>query len=323
MARKRILIVTPKTTMHGFLRRVSSQMLLWGLEQAGVDWEMHNPWREPPPLSRFHAALCWSRGHRRKNFIYYARIFEKLCATEGLPVINSIRGCSDNHSTSLSRWKQHGIPCAEFTRFRYVHQIHLDYPLILRVDNVHQGKQTFLVTSREEAERAAAEQERASFEERPPKEAALPLNLAIRYVDTRYPDGLYRKRRCYVVGDWLVPRQAAATRHWLVNLGNCEVREEAIEEDRAFRRNGELNADLVRNAGLLTGSEISAVDYTVRPDGRYIFWETNRHFSMTGDPDYQSAKLDAATGRTAKERREDDEALGNALASLVCSRVRD
>ena len=92
---------------------------------------------------------------------------------------------------------------------------------------------------------------------------------------------------------------------------------------RAFRRDGEPNAALVRQAGLLTGSEISAIDYTVRPDGRYIFWEINRHFAMTGDPDYQSGKLDAATGRTAEERRADDEALGEALASLVCASVRD
>ena len=82
-------------------------------------------------------------------------------------------------------------------------------------------------------------------------------------------------------------------------------------------------AATVAVTGLLTGSEISAIDYTVRPDGRYIFWGINRHFAMTGDPDYQSAKLDVATGRTPEERREDDEALGRALASLVCERVRD
>ena len=281
------------------------------------------PWREHPPLARFHAVLCWSRGHRRKNFIFYARIFEKLCAAEGLPVVNSIRGCSDNHSTSLGLWKQHGIPCADFARFRHIHQLQLGYPVILRVDKLHQGKQTYLATNRQEAERAAAEQERRSLEDLPPEEGSLPLDLAVQYVDTRYPDGLYRKRRCYVVGDRLIPRQAAAARHWLVNLGNCEVLEQAVEEDRAFRRNGEPNAQQVRDAGLLAGSDISAVDYTVRPDGRYIFWEANRHFAMTGDPDYQSSKLDEATGRTPEERREDDEALGNAMASLVRERARE
>jgi glutathione synthase/RimK-type ligase-like ATP-grasp enzyme len=321
--RKRVLIVTPKATMRGFLRRVSSQMLLWGLEQAGFDWEMYNPWCEPPRLSRFHAALCWSRGHRKKNFPFHARRFEKQCASEGLPVINSIRGCSDNHSTSLRLWKQHGIPCADFTRFRQVHQIELEYPMILRVDNVHQGKQTFLVRNPEEAERAAAEQEAKSLEDASSKDAALPLNLAVRYVDTQYPDGLYRKRRCFVVGKRLVPRQAAAAPNWLVNLGTCGVLDEAIEEDRVFRRTGEPEADLVRRAGVLTGSEISAVDYTIRPDGRYIFWEVNRHFAMTGDPDYQSAKLDAATGRTPEERREDDESLGRAMAALVEERARN
>ncbi len=322
-ARKRLLIVTPKVTMHGFLRRVSSQMLLWGLERAGIEWDMYNPWCEPPRLSGYHAALCWSRGSRRKNFAFHARRFEALCAAEGLPVINSIRGCSDNHSTALRIWKQCDIPCADFMLFRQVHQIHLEYPLILRVDNVHQGRQTFLVHNAAEAECAAIEQQKRSLEGSASKDSLLPLNLAIRFVDTRYPDGLYRKRRCYVVGNQLIPRQAAASRDWLVNLGNCEVLEEAIEEDRAFRRNGEANADLVRRAGLLTGSDISAVDYTVRPDGKYIFWEVNRHFAMTGDPDYQTGKLDAATGRSAGERRQDDEALGNALAALVCSRARE
>ena len=323
MAHKRLLIVTPKVTMHGFLRRVSSQLLLWGLARAGIEWEMYNPWREPPQLSRFHGALCWSRGHRRNNFTFHARRFEELCAAEGLAVINSIRGCSDNHSTSLAIWKQHGIPCAEFTRFRHIHQIELEYPLILRVDNVHQGKQTFLVRNRCEAEQAASTQERKSLEDVSSKDATFPLNLAVRYVDTRYPDGLYRKRRCFVVGNRLVPRQAAASRNWLVNLGNCDVLEEAIEEDRAFRRSGETQAELVWRAGLLTGSDISAIDYTIRPDGRYIFWEVNRHFAMTGDPDYQSSKIDVATGRTPEERREDDESLGMAMASLVQERLRD
>jgi glutathione synthase/RimK-type ligase-like ATP-grasp enzyme len=321
--RKRLLIVTPKVTMDGFLQRVSSQMLLWGLERAGIEWEMYNPWREPPRLACYHAALCWSRGFRRKNFTFHARRFEQLCAAEGLPVINSIRGCSDNHSRSLRVWKQHGIPCADFTLFRRVHQIQLEYPLILRVDNLHQGKQTFLVHNAAEAEQAAMEQERESLNGGFSGAAPLPLNLAIRFVETRYPDGFYRKRRCYVVGEQLVPRQAAASRNWLVNLGNCEVLEEAIEEDRAFRSLGESNADLVRLAALLTGSDISAIDYTVRPDGQYIFWEVNRHFAMTGDPDYQTGKLDVSTGRSPEERRADDEALGNALAALVCARARE
>jgi hypothetical protein len=308
--------------MHGFLRRVSSQMLLWGLERAGIEWEMYNPWLPPPSLSKYGAALCWSRGHRRKNFIFHARRFESLCAAEGLPVINSIRGCTDNHSTALGVWRRHGIPCANFIIFRQIHQIALEYPLILRVDSLHQGMQTYLVQNPIEAEAAAAEQERRSLEEYPSKDAHLPLDLAVRFVDTRYPDGLYRKRRCFVVGERVIPRQAAASRNWLVNLGHCEILENAIEEDRIFREHGECNADLVRQAALLTGSEISAVDYTVRPDGRYIFWEVNRHFAMTGDPDYQTGKIDIATGRTAEERRQDDEALGNAMAELVCARWR-
>lgn len=308
--------------MRGFLRRVSSQMLLWGLERAGIEWEMYNPWLQPPSLSKYGAALCWSRGHRRKNFTFHARRFESLCAAEGLPVINSIRGCTDNHSTALGVWKRHGVPCASFSLFRQIHQIALEYPMILRVDSVHQGMQTYLVQNPIEAEAAAAEQERRSLEECSSKDAHLPLNLAIRFVDTRYPDGLYRKRRCFVVGERVIPRQAAASRSWLVNLGNCDILENAIEEDRIFRENGESKAELVLQAALLTGSEISAVDYTVRPDGRYIFWEVNRHFAMTGDPDYQTGKIDIATGRTAEERREDDEALGNAMAELVCARAR-
>jgi hypothetical protein len=323
MAHKRLLIVTPKTTEAGFLRGVASRMLLWGLREAGIEWDMYNPWREPPDLSRYHGALCWSWGHRRKNFTFHARRFEALCSAQSLPVINSIRGCNDHHSTALRIWKQEGIACADFLLFRHVHQIQIQYPLILRVDGVHRGEQTFLVQNEQEAEEVAEQQLRGSLAAADGGQSTLPLNLAISFVDTRYPDGLYRKRRCYVVGERLVPRQAAASRNWLVNLGTCEILDESIAEDRAFRSAGEPQAELVRRAALLTGSDISAIDYTVKPDGQYIFWEVNRHFAMTGDANYQDDKLDVATGRSLQERREDDEALGRALAQLVASRVRE
>lgn len=317
----RLLIVSPYNKLHNFEKYVASRLLLWGLDEAGIRWEHYQPRKYPPLLSRYDAVLFWSFGHRKRNYTFYARAFEQQCRAYGLPIINSMEGCEIHHSFGLAQWKKHGIPCANFQRFRHFDDITLDYPLILRRDGVHQGKDMFLVRTPEEAreviDRRLHEYETLWLDDH----SKLPLDLAIEFVDTQYPDGYYRKQRCYVVGDRVIPRQVSFAPTWLVNYGHCVVTPQALKEDRQLRTHGEPRADLLVHAARALKSDVVAMDYTPRPDGSYILWEGNRHFKMMGDRGYVDNHFNEATGRTPAERLEDDHALGHALAELVMQRI--
>lgn len=317
----RVLILSPYRKHKNFCKWVSSRQVLWGLEQEGIQWQRYHPRWIEPDMSRFDAVLCWSYSHRRHNFPFYARRFEAWCREQGVPIVNSVDACDVRHSFALRKWREAGIPCARHRKFTVFDPDSVTYPVILRRDGVHKGRCMFVAHTPEEA-REIVDRQFADFQENwPRRRTRRPLDLAIEFVDARHPDGFHRKRRVYVVGETVIPRQQSLCRDWIVNLTSCEVSPQAIEEDRRFRAEGEPNEELMIRAARAVGSEVAALDYSLLADGSYVFWEVNRHFMMVGDPRLKTTKLDQATGRSLEERREDDEALGRAVGRLVRERI--
>lgn len=317
----RALISTSPATVEEFGRWLASRLLLAGLDEHGIEWELHQPWLPRPDLADFDAVVCWSYAQFTNNYVYWARRFERRARKLGLAVVNSAEGCDTRHSYNLARWKAAGIPCADFRHFRRFEDIDLEYPLILRVDGRHRGRDMFKVYTAKEAQALIRYRDEA-FVNRPPGHVRPPrLDLAIQFVDTADRQGVYRKWRVYVAGDRILPRQLALTREWKANLWTCEVSEESKEEDAQFRAKGIADPTLLIQAARALRSDFIALDFTILPDGRYIFWEGNRHFNMTGDEDYKMDKLHEATGRTAEHRAEDDRLLGTLMGRWVAERV--
>jgi hypothetical protein len=313
----RLLILSNLDAGSIFRRGSVNRALESGLKTRPIDWRIHDPMAGTPDLSGVDVMLTWCHhidGNSRA-FRQQAIAVEEECSRAGIPVVNSANKLRRiRHSYCLRRWFFHDIPCALSQNFRTLDEISLRYPMVLRVDGgVHSSLDSFLVADRAEAEQVMRDREGSGRGR---------LNLAIEYVETRFPDGFYRKRRCIVVGDRLIPRQHMLSCGWKVKLSSAEANELSIAEDRAFLAEGETQSVLVGRAARTLGCDILALDYSPAPDGSYVFWEANRTFRMAGTGrGVKAAKFREATGRSVEECLAQRNAVGAAIADLIVRRA--
>jgi hypothetical protein len=311
--------------------------LVWGLERRGIAWTLALPGGGQPDPRRFDAVLSWwgSGSRRRHRFqaasagrlwpaqerpsrVQFEREIEARCADLGIPVINPLsRRLGVRHSHCLRVWTARGVSCARFAALKGaadLDRVGLGFPLILRADGgAHALDDAFLVEDPMAARALMAQRARLQ---------RAPFTLALEFRDTRWADGLYRKRRSFLVGDRLLPRQHMVAAGWQVKLKTALAGEPAIAEDRRFRAGGEEDPAPVRRAAQALGPEVLALDYTRREDGSYVFWEGNAVFGMAGlGDDERSRHYRAATGRSQADCREEHVELGTAIADLVRERV--
>jgi hypothetical protein len=302
------VIVTPYGEDR-FQRSHMGSVLTWGLKRKGVDWVLHDPANKQFNLDGFDVVLSWGYGFREApRFLQNCLRFERRARDNGIPVINSLDGCDFRHTWCLRLWTAAGIQCARYQYLAPDRALHLRYPVILRTDALHRGRNMFLVREVEEARRII------QLGSKPP------LDLALEFIDTKGPDGFYRKWRSYVIGDRVIPRQLQLTSGWKVNLDAAEASEQALEEDRQFISGGESRADLVALAARILKSDLIALDYSMMPDGSYIFWEGNRNFDVSVGG-YMWSQFRRSTGRSNEECVESLRVLGDAVAELVLERA--
>lgn len=296
-----VLVLTPFRSRQGFRSLRAGGVLLDALKQRGIRVELHQPWL-PIDLDPFDAVLCWTYRHTWHNFLFYSKALEDRCSERSLPVLNSAHRFNYRHSRDLGTWLEAGLPCARHQRFKYLADLTLPYPLILRRDGLHQGLGMTRVSNPQEAAAAAD-----AFRRSAPGKT---LDLAIEHIDTRWPDGFYRKRRCYVVGDQVIPAHALRSEHWVVNFGSVSGTAASFREHRAFLQEGEPLAPWLRRACRALGADWAAVDYSPTPDGGVVLWEANRNPRMWGDEGYPPGRP------RSSERR-----YGLAIADLAIRRA--
>lgn len=313
-----LLIVTSRTSREKMERNDAALSLFRGLEEAGITWTLYYP-REPLPgdITDYDAVLCWTYNGMRKNIRYWGGRFEEQIKDSGIPVINSVSGYSTMHSECLRKWGEAGIPCAKFEHFQEVEDITLPYPLILRADGHHQGRSMFLVHNEEEARKTIDEQFERYINSAKDDRRYRPLDIAIEYFDVKASDGFYHKRRVIAVGDELITREHTASTHWIVNIDNRVSSEISQKLNQQFFKEGVKDRELLLKAARTFGSDIVALDYTVRDDGSYIFWEANRHFKMHGNNIYGEGDINPATGRNYEEMQAVDRAVGRNVVKLI------
>ena len=312
-----ILIVGSPRDQDGVHTRVAGRALLRGLEQRGVQWQIHLPGTGPmPDLAPYDGVFCFShRVYRTNGYVRGALEIEALARSLGKAVINSVEHSQARHSDFLAIWRKHGVSCADFQHFESFEDIQLEYPLLVRRDGAHQGQDLFFVGTADEAKKII--QDRQADDSQPN------LDLAIELIDVRDEHGRYNKYRSMVVGDRLIPVHALFSDHWLVNYhGRFKADETATQQGEVFARDGEQNVAEVLAAARLTGSDLLALDYAKRTDGSYVFWEANRHFLLLEDyGETQSEEYAKATGHADNGRSQMLEDLALALGDLVIERT--
>ena len=171
------------------------------------------------------------------------------------------------------------------------------FPLVLRYDCGHaSGDEGFAgpFHSREEL-LAARLPEHGAW----PSLRTLAGLAAVEFVDTRSPDGLFRKPRTWVFGDEVVRNYHGATRTWFGHKMSDEEKARHRPEHERFMHAGPLpdERELSRAAARATGCEIATVDYARLADGGLVVWEVNPYPSIVewwgDDPVQQRDVLDA------------------------------
>lgn len=307
----RALIVTPYADTAEFRRWTASRMLLRGLDELEIGWTLHQPWNALD-VRVFDVIVCWSYGYRINNFPQWARRFEASIAGTGTPVVNSVRDGMTDHHYCLTRWAAAGVPCARVQRMVSLDDISLDYPLILRIDGQHQGRDMYLARDADEARRIVASRR---------AENRRPLNLAIEYVNTRHRDGRYRKWRSYVIGGQVMPHLLSVASEWTVNGSSSVTSPQFIAERQAFWRDGEPEPELLIRAASALASDAIALDYHRDEDGRYTFFEGNRNFIIAGDPGTDLEKFLLGSGRSHADLARANDRLSRLLGQLVADRA--
>jgi len=307
----RLLIVTAFSTLQGFLLPMEHRTLVWGLDQANIRWVLYNPWMPSPDMSRFDAVLISVYRAHAYNFVYYAEKFERDMREKGVPVINTVAGSEGLHSFYLSRWREAGVPCARFQRFQTAEELTLDcYPLILRRDGVHRGATMLLAQNPRDAAEKIAAQHAESASTYPNMRGSLPVDMAIEFVATQAVEGYFCKWRAYAVGDEIIPAHFMRSLSPFVNYKDAALWSGTCSMDQSFQMEGEPHPERVRAAAGALGIDILAIDYGLRADGEYVFFEGNRVRATAGDAHVRWLGV-----------RDSDLTFGAAVARLIRKRV--
>ncbi|MDH2910319.1 MAG: tetratricopeptide repeat protein [Candidatus Eremiobacteraeota bacterium] len=146
----------------------------------------------------------------------------------------------------------------------------LAFPILLRSPGFHTGEYFERVERREDL---------------PAVLTALPGDriLAIEYLDTRGPDGFFRKYRVLIVGDRLYPIHLAHSQEWKVHYFSARATED--REERAFLTdmNAALGAraitalDRVRRT---LGLDYGGIDFTIDAEGVVVLFEANATMNL-------------------------------------------
>ncbi|HVV45627.1 MAG TPA: hypothetical protein VHC72_10485, partial [Bryobacteraceae bacterium] len=134
----------------------------------------------------------------------------------------------------------------------------------------------------------------------------------VEFVETRTVDDYYCKWRAYVVGDEVIPAHFMRSRTPFVNYKDAALWAGTRGADEAFRQKGEPRPELLIAAARAAGCDILTLDYSIKRDGTYVFWEGNRERATAGDMRARWLGL-----------REVDLQYGAAVARLVYKRVAE
>jgi hypothetical protein len=316
-----LIVISVDNEVDAFIEFGASRQLHWALNNSGMSWSLHQPWdfdlNLDPAIVK--GVVFWSMGHRNHDFVYHALAIEETCKKHNIPVINSISaGWDVRHSAILNNFKRAGIRCPSFQRFTDVDDIRLPYPFILRVDGIHRGQTMQLVHDEEEA-RSLVSIRRGEFLTGESDSLFPPPNLAVEFINVANERGLFHKCRAYVVGSKVILRHKTISTSWLVNHASSESFEDSSDANRKFIRGAGIDLALLARAGRASGSDVTALDFSIDSNGEYVFWEANRLFNMNGDKDYDLAE--SPTCSEDQRRIERDRKLGESLLSLLQERI--
>lgn len=128
----------------------------------------------------------------------------------------------------------------------------------------------------------------------------LPNPLAVEFIDTRGPDGLYRKYRLLFTGGTSIARHLIITPSWSAHADDRLQGGAYLEEEMAFLTSPSPHHALLDNVRQALGLDYVAFDFSITPDGEPVVWEPNPYPVLWGranevnpEYNYQRPQMDA------------------------------
>jgi glutathione synthase/RimK-type ligase-like ATP-grasp enzyme len=226
----------------------------------------------------------WSpSGHRQADEL------ERRAAARGLVCLNSITTLGmTTKSESTRLWNEAGLRAPRCIRVRHAADVEtlndFRYPLLIRDDRGH-GRPSVLVHEPSELTRVDWRK--------------LVSPMVAEYVDTRSPkDGLYRKYRCIVAGNRVVPRHLLANEGWEVRPDKRIASEELLREELTFVERAAPHESQLVYAARVLGLDIAGIDYSLTAEGDLILWEANPVPNLNAPPSDRAGHLMPAVIRS-------------------------
>jgi Flp pilus assembly protein TadD len=159
------------------------------------------------------------------------------------------------------------------------------YPVIVRGMTEQQGKNAFLVENRTELEHALSELKEQ------------PRFYVIEFFESRHEEGLFRKIRASVAGDFIQIVRVDHDMNWNVH-GRKDEAKVRFYDTRRHLLEGELAACMDPDAHLgpqvmptlralreRNPLDVFGIDFDVMPDGRILFFEANAAMNLASSAD--------------------------------------
>lgn len=310
-----LLIVNP--VPEQVVRRFPPMKLMINrLKEKNIYFEFAGPY-DNVWIEKFDVVFFWSCGMSAAKEMYGDSFIAGLshmksrCRNYNIPYVpkNSLGA---KHSEFFSTWKKFNVPCPNFKLVSSADQIDLTYPVILRSDSkMSSGKNMHIACDKEEAQSIIN---------------LYRTNLAVEYIDTKYPDGFHRKWRCLIAGDRIFPRQVQLSKDWIISddmkippqLDGVNVR-----ANQEFMRDGEPQSEVLLKAAKVSGLDVCALDYFRKTDGSIIIFEGNRNFGWYGlGKNAYARKFFQQTGMSKEEVRTRLTKYMDAIIDMLCEARR-
>jgi hypothetical protein len=182
----------------------------------------------------------------------------------------------------------------------------LKFPLLLRRPGFHTGRHFLRVNQETDLE---------------PALQAIPGNhlIALQYLDTRSPDGKFRKYRVMLIDGACYPMHVAVSRDWKVHYFTADMAENAAyrREDEFFLNDmpgvlGEPGLEALQGVQTALGLDYAGIDFSLGRAGELIVFEANATMTI----------LPPAPGAMWEYRRMPVTRVLDAVRAMLTGRVR-
>ncbi len=271
------LIVHHKSKYRGFYDVVLDWVALNLPEQRGL-FELH--------------ALPWSlpKGQRHAVMIPWLQDpVEQWCKHTYDQVLKLTAEC-DRQKIPVVNRPERLARAGKFSGARLIAKAGLRTPRVIRIEDAEKFRKDFLGFNFPFFVREDCGHGGKMIRANTPAEArAIPLHrfaepVAIQLIDLPDAhDGLYRKYRCVVAGDFGVPHHLQVSAQWITRGGNRVINETTRAQEIAYIETPCPHHDAFQRAREELGLDFVAFDYSLDAAGAPVVWEANPypHFKFS------------------------------------------